>query len=109
MTPPNRRLDVFVGMLILALCHAIFAGIGYAVHLLGLRLWSTWGDIFMVAYLPLAIGVTQLIYVIPLCLWLRRRRQLDTMNGVIIAAIITVLLNGGCFFIVLDMISNAHY
>jgi hypothetical protein len=114
MTSPNRRLDVFSGIVLLMLCHAVFVSLSYAVHILSLQTWSAsgnmlWGNIFALAYLPFAIGLTQLIYVIPLCLCLRRRRQLDMIKGVTIAAIVTVLLNGSCFLVALNMINNMHY
>ncbi len=42
-------------------------------------------------------GLTQLIYVIPLVLWLKKRERWGLMKGVIIGAVITALLNGGCW------------
>lgn len=51
----------------------------------------------LVFFLIFGIGIAQLIYVLPLCIWLRRRRLFSTMKGVITAAIITLLLNGSCF------------
>jgi hypothetical protein len=45
------------------------------------------------------ISITQLIYVIPVIIWLNRRRQFALKKGVIIGAVITALLNGGCYLI----------
>jgi hypothetical protein len=45
----------------------------------------------------LGIGITQLIYIIPLIIWLIRQRKWGMMKGVIIAAVLTALLNGGCW------------
>ncbi|MBN3905423.1 MAG: hypothetical protein HWQ35_02170 [Nostoc sp. NMS1] len=42
----------------------------------------------------------QLIYVIPLCLWLKNKGKIYVMKGVIIAAIITFLVYFGCFLLV---------
>jgi hypothetical protein len=42
-------------------------------------------------------GLSQLLYVVPLALRMRRRGKTELMKGVIIAAVLTVLLNGGCF------------
>jgi heme O synthase-like polyprenyltransferase len=50
------------------------------------------------------IGITQLIYVIPFSIYLKRKNEDDLMKGVIVGAIITLLLNGGCWL----MISNFH-
>ncbi len=43
------------------------------------------------------IGIVQLLYVIPLAIHLKRQQKVETMKGVIIGAIITILLNGGCW------------
>lgn len=45
----------------------------------------------------LGIGITQLIYIIPLIIWLIRKRKWGLMKGVIIGAVLTLLLNGGCW------------
>lgn len=47
----------------------------------------------------LGIGLTQAIYVVPAIVVLRRRQQWGLMKGVIIGAIITALLNGGCWLL----------
>ena len=39
----------------------------------------------------------QLLYVIPICIVLKRNRNPFMMKGVIIGAVITGLINGGCF------------
>ncbi|MBD2497873.1 hypothetical protein [Nostoc sp. FACHB-280] len=41
----------------------------------------------------------QLLYVIPLCIFLQRKRQIAMRNGVVIGAALTALLNGGCFLL----------
>ncbi|MEO0887297.1 MAG: hypothetical protein AAFY54_15430 [Cyanobacteria bacterium J06648_10] len=43
------------------------------------------------------IGITQLLYGVPLCIWLYRRRRLETMKGVAVGMLLTFLLNGGCY------------
>lgn len=57
-------------------------------------------------YASFGIGLTQLIYVIPLCVWLRRRRHFGRMKGVIIGAVLTMLLSGGCFLMLSGGISG---
>jgi hypothetical protein len=44
-------------------------------------------------------GLTQLLYVIPLVFWLKRRQRWGLMKGVISGAVITALLNGGCWLL----------
>jgi hypothetical protein len=43
------------------------------------------------------IGLSQLIYIIPIVVRFSRRQQWGRMKGVIIAAVFTALLNGSCF------------
>lgn len=45
------------------------------------------------------IGIFQITYVIPVSLWLKRQGRLGLMKGVIIGAVITALLNGGCWLL----------
>lgn len=47
------------------------------------------------------ISLYQLIYVIPLTIWLKRQQRWGTMKGVIIAAVVTALLTGPCFVLFL--------
>jgi len=46
------------------------------------------------------IGIAQLIYVVPAIIVLRRRREFALLKGLIIGAIITALLNGGCWLLI---------
>jgi hypothetical protein len=46
------------------------------------------------------IGIAQLIYVVPAIIVLRRRREFAVLKGLIIGAIITALLNGGCWLLI---------
>ncbi|MFH7027546.1 MAG: hypothetical protein ACHBN1_19630 [Heteroscytonema crispum UTEX LB 1556] len=52
------------------------------------------------------IGVTQLLYVIPLVVILIRQRKWGLMKGVIIGTVITALLNGGCWIFFVNQFSR---
>lgn len=43
-----------------------------------------------------AMGLTQLVYVVPLALWLRHKKRTALLQGVLIAAGLTLLGNGLC-------------
>ncbi|MBH8565743.1 hypothetical protein I8748_26815 [Nostoc sp. CENA67] len=97
----NEILKIFLGILLLLFCHSIALVIvftlGYLLQLnsssnnyIGLQVWIIGGVGFL---------FWQLIYVIPLCIWLQRRQQAAIKKGVIIGAAITALLNGGCFLL----------
>lgn len=53
----------------------------------------------------ISLGLSQLIYVFPLVWWLARRQKFSWMRGIIIGAVITALLNGGLWLIVLFVLS----
>jgi len=46
------------------------------------------------------IGITQLVYIIPVVILLWLYGKTETMKGVIVGAVITALLNGGCWLLV---------
>ena len=90
----SSGLNIFIGMV------AFFAGHIVAVALMAALanirpIAREIGDLLFFAFF--GIGLTQLIYVVPLCLWLQQRNRTDTFKGVLIAAAVTLLLNGGCF------------
>ncbi len=58
---------------------------------------------FLFIYLFYGIGLSQLVYIIPIAIRFYRRRQWGRMKGVIIGAVITALLNGGCFLAIQGM------
>ncbi|MEM8810120.1 MAG: hypothetical protein AAGF01_29220 [Cyanobacteria bacterium P01_G01_bin.38] len=50
----------------------------------------------------MATGISQLIYIVPIVLWLWENRRFGWMKGLIVGAVITALLNGGCWLIFLE-------
>ena len=82
------------------------------LHLAALILRSILGPIFIsiggigyyiARFLGLGIfgiGISQLIYVVPAIIVLRRRRHFAVLKGLIIGATITALLNGGCWLLI---------
>lgn len=100
-TPQNEGLEILKGMLLLLGCHAlagtfIFA-LGFAVALVASGAGGGYAFIY-----PWVIGAAgflfwQLLYVIPLVITLRRRGRIAMSKGVMIAAVLTALVNGACF------------
>ena len=43
----------------------------------------------------------QLLYVIPLTIWLKRWGKVGMMKGVIMGAVLTALVNGACYLLML--------
>ena len=52
------------------------------------------------------VGLSQFIYVIPTIVVTAIKRKFAIMKGVIIGAVITALLNGGCWLIVVNAFSR---
>lgn len=98
-TEPNEIIEIAKGFGLLMLFHflasVIISTIGYIVGSIvgGYSVLAVW-----------LIGVAgfffwQLLYVIPLIIWLRRRGKVAMMKGVVIGAVLTALLNGVCFLV----------
>ncbi|BAZ08640.1 hypothetical protein NIES4071_04450 [Calothrix sp. NIES-4071] len=47
--------------------------------------------------------IWQLVYVVPLCFWLKKKKKTSVMKGVIIAAIITFLVYVGCLLLLFSL------
>ncbi|HEY9645872.1 MAG TPA: hypothetical protein V6C88_05860 [Chroococcidiopsis sp.] len=94
---PNELSEIVKGAALLLGCHLLA---GLLIFALGYVIGSIVGgySIFAV-WLVGAMGFLfwQLLYVIPLILWLRRRGKTGMIKGVIIVAVLTALLNGACF------------
>jgi Na+/proline symporter len=89
-TEPNELLEIAKGFLLLLLFHILAIVIMAALVTI------------INSFLVLVIGAMgflfwQLLYVIPLALWLRSENRPGVMKGVIIGAVLTALLNGVCY------------
>lgn len=96
----NEVGEIFVGI-------ALLLGLHIAVLMLGgifVGILSSIGGAFSnvtigLLYAAFGIGLVQLLYVIPTVVILVRERRWGVMKGVIICAVITALLNGGCWLV----------
>ena len=82
----SSALFGFLGFSLVMLCNLVF---------LLLTLFSPAGVIFGISLL--FIGVTQLIYVIPLIIVARKKKWIGFIPGAVIAASLTFLLNASCY------------
>lgn len=105
MRQRNETVEIFGGVLLLLGMHFAAFWLVYLLIILISRFNSfvptPIGTYITTDYrfliLLVSPGLTQLIYVIPIVFWLKRRQRWGLMKGVIIGAILTALLNGGCF------------
>ncbi len=95
MRQRSETLQIILAALGVLITNAVIFGIGVYLAL------NNYNSIFFAipALSSAGISITQSIYVIPTLIWLRRRQQFALEKGVSIGAIITVLLNGGCYLI----------
>ncbi len=93
----NEITQIFGGFMLLMAIHSVA---GVLIFGLGLIVGMFLGNYsFAMVWIVGAMGFLfwQLLYVIPLVLRFKRRRQFGSMKGVIIGATITALVNGACF------------
>ncbi len=97
MSQQNEFWKVTQGILLLFLMHTLAASI---ISLLSYLLQIIYGGYTLLGVWITGFGgffIWQLLYVIPICILLKRKRKHLMMKGVIIGAVITALVNGGCF------------
>jgi hypothetical protein len=103
MSHRNETLLIILGIFLLLGMHLALSALIFLIVLIisfiptpisGNYLWLP-----LIVFPSLGIGIFQLLYVVPVCLWLKRRTQYGLMKGVIIGAVITALLNGGCWLL----------
>jgi hypothetical protein len=94
----HEVLEVFKGFLLVFALHMVAGFFIFFVlgHIIGSLLG---GYRFILIWFIGAMGFFfwQLIYVIPLAVWLKRRGKTGMMKGVIIGAVLTALVNGACY------------
>ncbi len=106
MSQPNENNGIILGILfLLGLNFAAFwawISLLYVLTIINTSIIHLPGiDYILRDYRWIALliypGLTQFIYVLPIVFVLMRRRRWGFMKGVIIGAVITALVNGGCF------------
>lgn len=58
----------------------------------------------LLSYAILGLGLSQLLYIVPIVISLKRKQKWGEMKGVIIGAILTALISGGCFLLLFSFI-----
>jgi len=102
MSNTNSAMNTVIGVLSVFLGHVLACALMFAIAFSISQVLPQSEELFIILFFAFfGIGITQLLYVIPLALWTRSKGRFDTMKGVIIGAVITVLLNGGCFLLVM--------
>ncbi|MBD2388787.1 hypothetical protein [Cylindrospermum sp. FACHB-282] len=95
MSEKNELLGFFLGILLLLGMHIVAIAVIFLLVLIVDKIYGNY-SLNVLLYGILGFLFWQLLYVIPVCLWLKRRQAPGMMKGVIIGAVITALLNGTC-------------
>ena len=103
----NIAIEIATGIFTLLLAHVGFGAVLLLISFVTQQIgFYSFQPVALSAVL--AIGLVQFFYGIPLALYFRRRRRFNTAKGVVIGMVITALLNGGCFILVLAMLSQSY-
>lgn len=106
MSHRNELTEIFSGILFVTTMHAmaivlilwtVVFIISVSTPTINSSRWSP-----LIIFPSFYIGIFQLLYVIPVTIVLKVREQFGLMKGVIIGAVITALLNGGCLLYILS-------
>lgn len=101
-------LHFFIGMGLVLLFHIIVFAFLYLIGILGgLVGFYSLSGIAIVAFF--GIGLSQLLYVIPIVIFLFIKQKRMMAYGVITAAGITILLNGACYGLIFISLSTANF
>lgn len=106
MSQINERKGIVSGIFLLIGLHIAAVILGIIVMFIYVSIVGTVGKdnfiglLFFFGYFFGCLGIAQLIYVIPAIFILRRRRSFTLVKGVIIGAVVTALLNGGCWLLI---------
>jgi heme/copper-type cytochrome/quinol oxidase subunit 4 len=99
-SPIRPAQDIILGVILTL----IFNGsIAIAFIMIGSFSASLYAPLISIVFVAPFIGLTQLVYIVPLCIYLQRKGKWNWMKGIIIGACITALLNGGCWLLLTRM------
>jgi len=93
MSRRNEVVEIIVGIVLTLVMHCLV--------LAALIFTSPYLPYFNRDYnfflIPASIGLWQFFYIIPLIFLLKKRQRWGVMKGVIACAVLTALINGGCW------------
>ncbi|MBD1846619.1 hypothetical protein H6F89_24995 [Cyanobacteria bacterium FACHB-63] len=93
-------LAIFLAVAVFAIALLLISGL----QSLSLAPRQTWvySAIILLSLAGYFVGITQLIYLIPLIIFLWRERRFAVMKGVVIGAVLVALVNFGCYLFVVS-------
>jgi len=96
MSRDNKILPITQGIILLIVMHTLTILIIFAITSALLEIYGSF-TAAVVSYFAIAgLFILQLLYVIPICIWLKRKGKNLMMKTVIYGAVITALVNILC-------------
>ncbi|MEM9006368.1 MAG: hypothetical protein AAGE59_22930 [Cyanobacteria bacterium P01_F01_bin.86] len=89
--------SIIQGFLLLIFLHFIAGMIIFALGFIAGTIWQNYIFLGIWVFGALGLFLWQLLYVLPLILWLKRRGKIGMVKGVLIGAVFTALVNGTCY------------
>jgi len=104
MNSRREARGIVAGILLLIVAHAVYLIIAVPLGMyIGDQMGQgPYGGLTGMIFVIVSIGVAQILYALPLVLWLKYKRRPATMKGVIAAGAVTALLNGACFVVMVS-------
>ncbi len=102
MPERNRFVDFAIGVMLTFGMHLLA---GFLLSLIAsiASALQMYNIVAIPLFFLLGIGIAQLVYIIPVAILLARKREWEKMKGVILGAVITALLNGGCWLFAMSI------
>jgi hypothetical protein len=101
----NEFSQIVSGIFLVGFLHTAAFFIGVFIMFIASALKAD-GIVPILGIAGAGIGISQLIYIIPLLIRLIRQQEWGLMKGVIIGAVLTALLNGGCWLLVFNSLGH---
>jgi hypothetical protein len=104
MSQRNEIVQIILGLFLILGLHSLAILIIFGLGLLYGQIFGYRDYFYLNIWIIGGMGffIWQILYVIPICILLRRQQRLEMMKGVIVGAVITALLNGSCFLLVVS-------
>jgi hypothetical protein len=96
--PKPNDLDFVSGVLLVPLLRSLFLGLMiWLVKPVIEHSYPQTGNVLI--FVTFGIGVSQLLYLIPIILFFQRRGRSEVIKGIFLGALLTIILNGSCFIV----------
>ncbi|WP_449417382.1 hypothetical protein [Phormidium nigroviride] len=96
--------DILVGIGSSFFMNLAFVFLGLVLTSIGYSMPAISSFTVVISYAIIGIGLSQLLYIVPIVISLKRKQKWGEMKGVIIGAILTALISGGCFLLLFSFI-----